>query len=359
MAPVELTWLACDLRTGMVIEELRSLRMGALSRRIGAHTQASGELTLAGAPADWEAATDPGRTLLVAVDPAAPQPLWSGMPLPREGGSANTETISAATPEAYLDHRYPGDYAATGADLTTIMAGLAAPALSDGPPLLLDTVLSGVTADYAVADDEDKSIAVCWQEISEMQGAPEWTVDTVWADAAQTRVQLIARIRPAIGVQLASPEAVFDMPGCVATYKLAEAYGKGLGATRVIARGDRTAGTRATSTAHTATDLLAAGWPLWEHRYTPAQGITSVAQLERHAAEALTLMRTGAKAWTIDAVASTSPRLGVAWGLGDTVRLAVETSPRHPAGVDLVGRAYGWSLDAAADRVSPILLEDS
>lgn len=359
MGPVILAWYACDLRTGKIAEELRSLRPSqAITRRIAASTAASFDLALAGAPADWESATEDGRTLLLAVDEATGQPVWSGITLPREGGSSGTVRLSAATPESYLDRRFPGDYTATGVDQSTVMAALAAPALTYGPPLVLDTAASGTVMDYSVLDDEDRSILSCLQEITNMSGAPEWTVDTLWADAAQSQVQLVLRIRPAIGVQPASPEAVFDMPGCLADYVLRESYEKGRGATSVIARGDRVDGRRATSTVHRADDLLAAGWCLWEHRWTPATGVTDVSQLERHATEALALMRTGSKAWTLEATASAAPRLGADWGLGDTIRLQVTSSPRHPAGVEVVARAYAWSLDVGADRVFPILLED-
>lgn len=97
---------------------------------------------------------------------------------------------------------------------------------------------------------------------------------------------------------------------------------------------------------------------LWEHRETPAAGITDTTQLDRHAAEALALMQSGSRAWALQAVASRAPRLGSAWALGDSVRVQIDSSPRHPAGASAVARAYAWSLDPKADRVSPILLED-
>jgi hypothetical protein len=218
---------------------------------------------------------------------------------------------------------------------------------------------TGVLDDYSIDDGDDRTILSVLEEISDQQGGPEWTIDTRWADAAQTRIELVLRIQAAIGVQSASPDAVFDLPGSVAEYTLAESYERGRGATSVTARGDRSDGVRATSTTHTNSTLLAAGWGLWEYRWTPAQGITSTDQLESHAAEALALMGTGSRAWSLNAVASRAPRVGSAWGLGDSVRLAVAASPRHPAGIDVVARAYAWTLDPAADRVSPILLEDA
>ncbi|MFD0405027.1 hypothetical protein [Kitasatospora sp. NPDC127116] len=361
MAAVELTWLGVDLRTGAIAEELRSLApSGGLSRRMGAVTSAQLDLVLAGAPAGWEAATDPGRTMLVGVDTATGVPVWTGVPKPRTGGSGPVLQIGAASPECYLEGRYLGsDYSVTATDQVAVMAALAAPALTGGPPIVLDTTASGTLIDYTAADADDRPILSYLQEISAMQGGPEWTLDTVWADAAQTRVQLVLRIRPTIGVVDPMPEPVFDLPGCISEYTLTESYERGRGATSVIARGDRADGVRATSSTHTATDLLAAGWPLWEHRATPAQGITDTAQLERHAAEDLALMGTGSRAWTVTAVASRAPRLGTEWGLGDSVRISVAESPRHPTGAEVVARAYAWELNPAADRVSPILLEDA
>lgn len=360
MTALKLTWYGCDLRTGAIAEELPSLHpTQALSARIGAHTSATFELDLSGAPREWEAATDEGRTLLVAVDTSTSLPLWSGIVLGREGGSGTTVRLACATPEVYLDRRYPGGYTATGADATTIMAALAGPALTSGPPITLATTAStGAAIDYTVQDSDDKSIMSCLQEISAMTGAPEWTIETVWADAAQTQVGLVLRIQPTIGVQVPDPEAVFDMPGCIDSYTVSESYEKGRGATSVLARGDRADGERASSTVHTASDLIAGGWCLWEYRWTPAQGITAIDQLERHATEALALMRTGSRAWTLNAVASRAPRLGSTWALGHNVRVAVERSPRHPSGAEIIARAYAWTLDAGGDRISPILLED-
>lgn len=359
MAAVELAWYGCDLRSGRIAEELRALRPDqALSRRLGASTSTTFTLALDGAPGGWEAATDPGRTLLVAVDTTTGQPVWSGITLIRPGGSDPTVKLTAATPEVYLDRRYPGGYATTATDQTTVMAALATTALTSGPPLILDTVESGTVIDYTMADSQDRTILSGLQEVVAMAGAPEWTVDTVWADAAQTAFQLVLRIRPTIGRITSLPAAIFDLPGCISSYTLTESYERGKGATQVIARGEQADGVRATSTVHTATDLIAGGWALWEDRYTPASGITDTTQLDRHAAQTLALTGTGSRAWALEAVASQAPRLGLDWSLGDSVGLQIATSPRHPSGIQTTARAYAWSLDAAADKLTPTLLED-
>lgn len=367
MSALELTWYGCDLRTGTIAEELPSLALsGSISRKLGAVTSATFALDLAGAPAEWEAATDQGRTMLVGVDTATDTPLWAGIILTRTGGSDQQVQLGAATPECYLDRRYPGDYTAAGADQTDVMTALATPTLTDGPPLTIDATSTGVAIDYTMADSGDRTILSALQEISGMADGPEWTIDVVWADATHRAFELVLRIRPTIGTLDLTPEAVFDFPGCVSSYTLAESYEKGRGATSVIARGDQSDSVRATSALHTADTALDAGWALWEHRYTPAQGITSPDQLDRHASEALALMATGSRSWSLEAVASAAPRLGTAWGLGDTIRLAVAPrdvtagtgSLRHRAGIDVVARAYAWTLDPAGDKVTPVLLED-
>lgn len=359
MAAVELTWLACDLRTGRIAEELRSLHQTQpLVRHLGAPTSTAFELTLSGAPAEWEAATDPGRTLLVAVDSATGLIVWSGITLTRGGGSSDILRLAAATPEAYLGRRYPGTYSATATDASTVMAALVTPAITDGPPYVLDTVASGTSIDYSTADGDDKSILSQLQTLAGLDAAPEFTVDTVWADAAQTAVQLVVRIHPAIGVQLDSPEAVFDLPGCIAEYFLDESYEDGKGATEVLATGEGEGSTRALSDVQSATALILGGWCRWSYRWSPGTGITSKDQLNGHASQELALVQTGTRAWTVYGVASASPRLARDWALGDNVRVQIVSSQRHPRGADVTARAYGWELDPTADRLSPILLED-
>jgi hypothetical protein len=156
-----------------------------------------------------------------------------------------------------------------------------------------------------------------------------------------------------------STAVVFDFPGCVSAYTLSESYEAGKGATTVIARGEGEGESRLSSSAHEATDLLAAGWPRWEYRYTPATGLTDPDQLDSHAAQSVALMASGGQVWSIEAVASIAPRLGDAWALGDSIYLAVETSPRHPQGADMTARCWAWELDPGADRIRPVLVEES
>jgi hypothetical protein len=358
-APYELAWYGCDLRTGGIVEDLRSLKpTGALSRKLGDTTTLQFELNLPGAPSGWDAATAPGRSVFVAVDTATDTPIWAGAVLAREGGSVQTAQLGAATLERYLDSRYPGTQTLIATDQAAVISALVTPALTGGPPIIIDAPATGVTMNYLTQDGDDKTILSCLKEIMGLEGGPEWTIDVQW-NATHDGFAFPLRVRPTIGTQTQTPEGTFDLPGCVSSYTLSESYEDSKGATVVTARGEGEGTSRLTSSAHEATALIAGGWPRWEYRYTPATGVTDPDQLEAHAAQSLTLMQQGAQVWSIEAVASKAPRLGSDWALGDSVRLAVQTSPRHPQGVDVVARCWAWELDPSADRIRPILVEEN
>lgn len=363
-APVEgtpfvLAWYGCDLKTGGIAEELRTLSpSGSLSRRLGAMTGATFSLALSGASRGWESATDQGRSMLVAVDTATDLPIWAGIINgPRVGGSDDAVSLAAVTVESYLDRRFNGDVSAIGVDLGTALEDLLAPALSGGPPMEIDGSAVGTIGNVQIADSDDRTFLSAAQELMGRDGGPEFTIDPVWADANRTMFKFMIRIRSRIGVQLADPEATFDLPGCIRSYTLSEDYGPDHGATSVIAYGDSSASARLRSATYTADALIAAGWPLYEHRFTPAAGTTDPDALNAQAQAALALMQTGARTWALDASASRAPRLGTAWNLGDSVAIDIIQSPRHPNGASVVARAWAWELDPRSDMVRPVLVE--
>ncbi|MGW0580486.1 hypothetical protein ACWD25_32030 [Streptomyces sp. NPDC002920] len=361
-AAYELAWYGCDLRTGAIAEELRSLTPTAsLSRRLGDSTSTTLSLALAGAPDEWQSATDPGRTLVVAVDTLTGDPIWAGQVNgPREGGTGDAVSFPAVTLEEYLDRRYTGDYTAIGEDDAQIIADLITPALTGGLPFVLDVTNTGTQRDYSILDTDDRTCLSAVQEIMGLDGGPEWTIDVEWADAAKTRFRFPIRIKTRIGVQSAQPEGTFDLPGCVSTYTLSESYEADKGATWIRAYGDTSGAVRLQSDLYTADAQIAAGWPVREYRFTPSSNGSDQDALNSSAAAALALMAAGGTAWTIEAVASRAPRLGRDWGLGDNIRLKVESgsSQRHPVGVDITARAWAWELDPGADTVQPILVEE-
>lgn len=350
------TWYACDFLTGYIICELPSLiPQGALSRRLGTYTSTTFNLLLGGAPDGWQAATQYGRVLLVAC--ADDEPAWAGSATVRNRGSAPTADLTAATAEGYLDRRYAGDLTFTATDTALIAAGLVAPVAATVPCMDVITTLTGTLADRVYVDSDDKTVYSNLTELMGTDGGPEWTVNPVWnSDRSGFRLEVV--IGPQIGTILASPTAVFDYPGCVASYQEASSYEDGKGATVIRATGAGEGTTRAVSSDHTST-LIAAGWPVYEYRWSPGSDITDTTILDSHAQAALTLMESGASAWSLTAAWSQAPLLGTDWQLGDSVRLVVEAgeSPGHPEGADVSARCWAWEWDTAAGTVAPIIVE--
>jgi len=353
-------WLACDLVTGDIIEELRALApSGALSRRLGTHTALSASLPLAGAPVGWQECTLPGRTLLVA---ATTTPVWAGIVLSRRRGSGPTCSLGAATPEVYMDRRYTRDHTWRQVDETSVIAaGLLGDVAVDGIGLTIDAPASGRLRDRTYADAEDRTVLSALEDLMGVEGGPEWEIAPRWRDSAQTSVELVARVRPRIGVQPDVPAAVFDLPGCVIDYEQSESYEQGKGSTVTRATGSGEGSTRVVSADMTATALLASGWPRYDHRWTPSTSIVEQSTIDAHARAALALMASGSSVWTVRARASAAPALGTDWDLGHTIRLQVQPghSDGHPDGVDVVARAWGWEWDPTADIVTPILAEEA
>lgn len=197
--PVEVAWLAADLKSGQIAAELPGLYAnGTIARSIGAYTSCDFSLPLASTSRGWEAATQPGRTMLVAV--AGDLPVWGGMVLVRKGGTDPNVSLGCATCEAYLDRRYVGDHTWRQADeAAVIAAGLFADANTEGIGLTIDAPATGVLRDKTYEANADKTVYSALTDLMGIIDGPEWTIDLAWADG-QTRVEKIARVRKRIGV---------------------------------------------------------------------------------------------------------------------------------------------------------------
>lgn len=366
---VVVNWLGCDLVTGRIIEELPDIVPGGqLGAILGAYSSTSFKLPLAMAghgapPANWEQATEPGRTMIVAV--INDVPVWAGIILVRGGGKDAFVDLGCATLEAYLDRRFVGDHTWTAQDESSVIAaGLIGDAATEGIGFTVDAPSTGTTRDRAYLDQDDKTIYSALTELMGVDAGPEWTVTVGWADASHTIVSKTVRVRKRIGVASTPPDlnnptgsanAVFMSTGASeAVYTLREDYSAGSGANHIVATSSGEGDSRPQSSPARATALLAAGWPRWEHRFTPSTSISSTTTLDGHATAALALMDDGANIVTITARADVYPVLGIDWALGDDIGYEL-VGHRHPNGLTGVARAIGWNLDAAAGTVSPIL----
>lgn len=289
-------------------------------------------------------------------------PIWAGLVIGRVRGSAATATLNLVTPEAYLDRRYSADHTWSGVDECSVVgAGLLGDCAMNGLGFTVDAVASGTLISETYADSNDASILSALTSLMQT-GSPEFTVDVAWSDGTMTAFHLIVRIRHRLGVRSSTPNAVFELPGCVSGYTQSEDYSAGKGATAARAYGNGEGVSRASS-GDVLSPLVAQGWPRWDYRWTPNQATTDPSVLQAAAAQAIATMAVGTSIWTLDAVASYAPRVGTDWGLGDSVTLQVDPSPAggqlvapgHPDGVQKALRALGWSLDFAGNKLTPVL----
>ena len=365
-----ITWLGCDLVTGQIVEELPELApTGVISSRLATYTSAQFNLPIplsghGAPPRDWLTATEPGRSMVVAV--LSGRPVWAGIVLTRNGGTSATADLACASLESYLDRRYVGDHTWTAQDeASVIAAGLVGDANVEGIDFLLDAPATGTERDRSYADQDDKTVYSALRELAGVIDGPEWTVVLDWSDATQTAITKTVRVRKRIGFASTTPDAVFTTGSAAAVlssagvsdarYTYGEDYSSGSGANHVVATSSGEGDTRPQSAPARDETLLAGGWPRWEQRFSPSSSITTQSVLDDHAEAALALMSRGAQTLTIAARADVYPVLGTDWNVGDDIGHDL-AGHRHPSGFLGVARAIGWDLDPVAGTVSPILL---
>jgi len=364
------TWYGCDLVSGRIVEELPDLEPQVpISRLLGAYTSASFHLPIplgghGKPPRNWEAATEPGRSMIVAV--LAGQPIWGGIVLVRKRGSDATVDLACVSIEGYLDRRYVGNHEWVQQDESSVIAaGLVADAQVEGIGLVVDAPPTGTLRDRHYYDYDDATVYSRLQELMGVEDGPEWTIDLDWTDSTQTAVAKVFRVRKRIGVASSQPTAVYTTGSASAVlssvgasdarYMLREDYGSGKGANHVVAVSSGEGEDRPQSSPARDEAVLSVGWPRYEHRFSPSSSITNVSTLDAHAARAVALMARGARTLTITARADIYPVLGTDWSIGDDVGYELQ-GHGHPDGLTGVARAIGWELDARAGTVSPILL---
>lgn len=354
-------WIGCDLSTGDIISELPDLSCDRFSRGLGTYTSAGTELPipLSGPAAIGPRAiqaTEPRRTMLVAI--VNDLPVWAGIVLRRVAGSGSSMQLSCVSPEGYLARRKVRDHTFNQTDDARIMSIIAQDAesidgIGGGLGLVHEIRDSGSKSDETYLKSDRVSVLQRMQELSRRQGGPEWTVDLVWSDDDQTRVDKVLRVAPRIG---GDADAVFDSQGGSVEYTLEEDYSDGRGANWVEAYGVGEGDDQPGSAPVYDADDLARGIPIYERHWQPSSSIETQTVLDRHARAEYERLSEGAKVWKITARWDQYPRYGVDWKLGDTVAWSL-VGHRHPTGVDGSGRVIGWELQPRTGMMTPILLD--
>lgn len=362
------SWHSFDLRSGRRGQKVDTQGSGNFSRIIGESTdttlgvliwQTENERQIPGVIS----ATDPGRTMLVALDQDE-RILWGGIVLRRNSNASMWATVQAATLEHYLDRRYAGDLVYETTDQVTIAAGVINGLDVDGlDGLVVDAPPSGVLRDFASLDTDDKTMLSVLQDLHGLDNGVEFTIDLEWADAEHTALTRILRLRQRIGTAATAP-VQFTLPGAVDDFDYVEDYSADFGATDVMATSSGEGAARPASTHHVDTAMLANGWARFERRFQPASSTSDEALLDSAATEELREVHFGLRDFSLTARLDAAPVVGVDFHLGDDVT-AVFTCPRFPAyfdadnrlqpGFSETVRCVGWAIDADARTFAPQL----
>lgn len=348
---MNLSWVACEARTGRVVAELRDLVCPSVSAVLGGYTTATATLPLPTAPENWESATTAGGSFLVLLD--GDVPVWGGLVMKDARSEGDTKTLPLATLEAYFDRRFVGDETYTATGQNAIVADLAATYLTS-LPIRVEYTGPGTLRDRTYEAAADKTLLSVLTELMGVIGGPEWTVG--WEHQSDPeRFTPVLYVGDRIGVAPSAgmaPAATFELPGSIVSVEYVSDWSSGKGATDVMAVSSATAGVRPESPHQTVTDPTRL---IFEHRFTPSTSITEVATLTSHAQRTLAALSGGTRSLAFSANVDAAPRLGTDWRIGDDVGYVLN-GPAFPGGWSGSARAVGWELSLTEPlSVSPVL----
>jgi hypothetical protein len=283
----------------------------------------------------------------------------------------NTDTISLslATLEYYLDGRFTGakTYAATGQNsiVSDLVTTQVAAGINGGLPIRVQVVTpgAGTPRDRTYLDQDDKTVYSALTDLMGVQGGPEWYIGWEHQTAPEryTPVFYVGdRIGAPVGVGM-SPNATFEMPGPVQSFKMVRDFSIGKGANSVVATSSGQGVSRPQSPASVFIDPVR---PTFEYRWTPSTSILNVSTLVGWASKALTQLDTGTVTLALSAMADFAPTLGSDWFLGDDVGYNIggldqngdDTVPAFPGGITGVARAIGYEFTLAETPIiTPVL----
>jgi hypothetical protein len=358
-------WHACDFKTGRRLEIL-PLR-GTPSKLIGAPTTVdlTCDLSELGAGVDFWGSTIPRRTM-IALERTYPNEETSDLPWvgvvtsrPTRGNGPAAQ-LGATTIEGALNRRFAGNHVYTGAPGHTdaqIITDLVADANVEGWNISLDLVGLTTTRSLRYKAPERRTVLSCLQELSGLANGPEWTINAAW-DGDDVGLTLVAR--PRLGTASTDPNAVFRWPGMVQAYNAGEDHTEGVGANAVTALANGQGSSTPSATARNEADIAIAG--RWEA--TTSKASARSAELPGAAAADVARMVDGQTIYTLTADATRCPQIDRDFPIGSDVRFAVDAdlvdraghpSYGHPAGLDIIARAFGWTLDIDANNFTPVL----
>lgn len=330
----ELTWVATDLKTGVLLADLPDLDVDSVKQTLGRYESATASLPLPTAPENWQRATLEGASVLWLLSDG--MPVWGAMVTEPNLSEGDTVELSIATQEAYLDRRFGGDevFVQVGQNviIKTLVEKYAVLGPNGGVPFRVQftTAGNGTLRDREYKDADDKTLYSILTDLMGIDGGPEWTVGGEWQHNPE-RITPVLYVGDRIGKAVTAglgPAATFEMPGCVSSFVLVRSYAGGKGANSVMAVSTASAAVRPQSPPQLSTDPTR---PTFEHRYTPSTSITEVSTLTDHAVAALAILANGSAVIALSAEVGSAPVLGLDWAIGDDIGFSVgglEDDPR-------------------------------
>jgi len=360
------TAVGINQRTGRIIAELPDFT-GSPARNLSAYANAEMSIPLAGdgqgyvSIEDAEACTDGASGALVAI--VNDVPMWMGLPIDRAGGSGNDLSVPTVTPEGYFAKRKVKDHVFVQADRAQVAYQLALDAEQidgqfQGLGLEFDVENTGELIDIEYKATDRTSVydairALCVQGL-------EFEIYFDWADASQTIVQKILRIRRRIGRTTPTATAMFETgDGAVISYTLKESWRDGNYANYVTAIGPGQGDDQPSSAPSIDLVALQSGIPIVELIVEPGNNITASDLLQDHSDAELARTKDGTQVIEITSQLYDYPRPGIDINLGDLAPYRL-TGPRNPERRPLIGarRMTGFTLNPNESQWVPRLAVD-
>lgn len=342
-------FLAVSLTSGVVLAEFPDLQVSKLSYRFEEPSSETVMLPWRNIPSNWDEATIPYAVAVLLVRDSTV--LWGGIVVKRERTSQGKGlTLTLATVEHYFDSVYVKDHTYSGWEQTLIASDLVTSTLG-GHRFMIDveTASSSVHRDRTYEASSDKTLLSALQELSNVQGGPEWC--TSWRADGVGGYRPVLTIADRVGS--VNPVTTFD-ESVMTSFRVLEDYTAGYGANMVIAVGSKS------DEGQLRSDAMVAGQsyrPVVEHVVRPSSSIVQKETLDAHAMSALGQLRDGTNTVDMTLSLAAAPVVYGEWMPGDVVAWSIADDSGRFTGFDHgEARVVGYDIDfSGVWTITPVL----
>lgn len=330
-------FLAVSLPSGTVLAEFPDLQVSKLSYRFEETTSETMMLPWRNIPSNWGEATIPYGVAILLVRGSTV--LWGGIVVKRERTlQGEGLSLTVATIEHYLDSVYVKDHTYSNRDQCEIVSDIVSSTLKDHRFMLsIEASPSAVHRDRTYEESSDKTLLSVLQELSNVQGGPEWCTSWRAVDGGYTPVLTVAD-----RIGSVTPVTTFD-ESVMTSFKILEDYTNGFGANMVWAVGDTSGEDQLRSDVMVAEQSYR---PVVEHAVRPSSSITQKETLNAHASSVLRQLRDGTNTLSMTLSLLAAPIVYEEWRPGDVVAWTVTDDDGRFTGFDHgEARIVGYDID--------------